>query len=259
MGKIVIKTPAQIEGIRKAGKVTAGALEMIGAYIKPGVSTLELDNIINTYILKHGGRSATLLYKGNNEWGKGGYPRASCISVNEVVCHGIPSADKKLKEGDILNIDITTILDGYFGDASRMYTVGKVTDEAQKLIDITKECLEIGMREVRPGNHFGNIGYAISTFAEARGYSVVRDFTGHGVGIAFHEEPYVFHKAQKNSGPKMKEGMVFTIEPMINIGKWAVRMDQSDGWTVYTKDKSLSAQWEHTMVVTKNGVEILTK
>ncbi len=257
MSKIIIKTPEQIAWIRKAGNLTARTLDMIGAYVKVGVSTLELDNIMNTFILSNGGVSACIDYKGNNTWGKWGYPRSTCISLNDVICHGIPRADEILKEGDILNIDVTTIVDGYFGDASRMYTVWAVSEKAKELIAVTKKAWEIGIAEVRPGNFFGNIGYAISQYAEGRGYSVVRDYTGHGVGIQFHEEPYVYHKAEKNTGPKMQVGMVFTIEPMINLGKYASKLDK-DNWTARTKDGSLTAQWEHTILVTETGHEILT-
>ena len=183
MGKILIKTPEQIAGIRKAGHLTAQTLDMIEQYIKPGVNTLELDNIIHAYVIKHGGISATIDYMGNNKWGKSpsAYKHASCISLNDVICHGIPSKDIVLKEGDILNIDITTIVDGYFGDASRMYTVGKVSEKAEKIIAVTKRAWEIGIAEVRPGNFFGNIGYEISKYAESQDCSVVREYTGHGV------------------------------------------------------------------------------
>lgn len=257
MSKIIIKTLEQIEWIRKAGNLTARTLDMIGAYVRSGVSTLELDNIMNTFILSNGGVSACIDYKGNNTWGKWGYHRSTCISLNDVICHGIPRTDEILKEGDILNIDVTTIVDGYFGDASRMYTVWAVSEKAKELIAVTKRAWEIGIAEVRPGNFFGNIGYAISQYAEPRGYSIVRDYTGHGVGIQFHEEPYVYHKAEKNTGPKMQVGMVFTIEPMINLGKYASKLDK-DNWTARTKDGSLSAQWEHTILVTNSGYEILT-
>ena len=257
MSKIIIKTPEQIEGIRKAGKLTARTLDMIGVYVKVWVSTLELDSIMNTFILSNGGVSACIDYKGNNTWGKWGYPRSTCISLNDVICHGIPRADEILKEWDILNIDVTTIVDGYFGDASRMYSVGTVSEKANELIAVTKRSWEIGIAEVRPGNQFGNIGYAISQYAESRWYSVVRDYTWHGVGIEFHEEPYVYHKAVRNSGPKMQVGMVFTIEPMINLGKYASKLDK-DNWTARTKDGSLTAQWEHTILVTETGYEILT-
>lgn len=258
MSKIIIKTPEQIEWIRKAGRLTAMTLDMIGKYVKPGISTLELDNIMNTFILANGGISACIDYKWANKWGKWGYPKCTCISLNDVICHGIPRADEKLKEGDILNIDVTTIVDGYFWDASRMYTVGTISEKNQKLIDVTRKALDIGIAEVRPGNFFGNIWYAISTYVEARGFSVVRDYTGHGVGIEFHEEPYVYHRAPKNSGPKMQPGMVFTIEPMINAGRYASKLD-TDNWTARTKDGSPSAQFEHTILITETGSEILTK
>ena len=260
MGKILIKTPEQIAWIRKAGKLTAQTLDMIGQYIRPGVSTLELDNIMNTYILSNGGTSACIDYLGNNKWGKwsSAYTRCTCISLNDVICHGVPRADEILKEWDILNIDVTTIVDGYFGDASRMYTVGDVSDAAKKIIAVAKKSWEIGIAQVRPGNFFWNIGYEISKYAEAEGCSVVREYTGHGVGVQFHEEPYVYHKADRNSWPKMQAGMIFTIEPMINSGKFATKLDRDD-WTVRTKDGSLSAQWEHTILVTETGYEILTK
>lgn len=258
MPNILIKTPEQIGWIRKAGRLTAMTLDMIGQYVKAWVSTLELDNIMNSFIIANGGTSACIDYKWANKWGKWGYPRCTCISLNDVICHGIPRDDEILKDGDILNIDVTTIVDGYFGDASRMYTVGQVNEKAQKLIEVARKSLDIGIAEVRPGNFFGNIGYAISQYAESRGCSVVRDYTGHGVGVEFHEEPYVYHKAAKNTWPKMQTGMIFTIEPMINAGKFASKLD-SDNWTARTKDGSLSAQWEHTILVTEAGHEILTK
>ena len=260
MSKIIIKTPEQIAWIRKAGSLTARTLDMIGQYIQPWVSTLELDDAMNAFVIKNGGVSACIDYLGANKWGKWptAYKKCTCISVNDVICHGVPRIDEILKEWDILNIDVTTVIDGYFGDASRMYTVGKVSEKAQTLIDVTKRAWEIGIEQVRPGNHFGNIGYEISKYAEWLGYSIVREYTGHGVWVQFHEEPYVYHKADRNSGPKMLPGMVFTIEPMINAGKYATKLDK-DNWTVRTKDGSLSAQWEHTILVTETGYEILTK
>lgn len=260
MPKILIKTPEQIAGIRKAWHLTAETLDMIGQYVKPGVSTLELDTIMNAFILKNGGISACIDYEWANKWGKSAkaYKRCTCISVNDVICHGVPRADEILKEGDILNIDVTTIVDGYFGDASRMYMVGKVSEKAHKLVAITKKAWDIGIAQVRPGNFFGNIGYEIAKYVENEGCSVVREYTGHGVWVQFHEEPYVYHKADRNSGPKMLPGMVFTIEPMINAGKYATKLDK-DNWTVRTKDGSLSAQFEHTILVTETGYEILTK
>lgn len=260
MGKILIKTPEQIAWIRKAGKLTAQTLDMIGQYIRPGVSTLDLDNIMNTFILQNWWVSADLGYLGNNKWWKGqdAYKRATCISINDIICHGMPRADEILKEGDILNIDVSVILEGYFGDASRMYTVGEVSEQAKKILNVSKSAWEIGIAQVRPGNHFGNIGYEIAKFAESEGCSVVREYGWHGTGIQFHEEPFVYHKADRNSWPKMLSGMVFTIEPMINLGKFATKLDR-DNWTVRTKDGSLSAQWEHTILVTETGYEILTK
>lgn len=258
MGKILIKTEEQITWIRKASRLTAITLDMIGQYVRAGVSTLDLDNIMNTFIIANWGVSACIDYKWGNKWGKWGYPRCTCISLNDVICHGIPRGDEILRDGDILNIDVTTIVDGYFGDASRMFTVWDVTDKARQLIECTEKSMYIGIDQVRPGNAFGNIGFAISQYAEARGYSVVRDYTGHGVWVQFHEEPYVYHKADKNSGPKMQAGMIFTIEPMINAGKYASKLD-TDHWTARTKDGSLSAQFEHTILVTETGYEILTK
>lgn len=246
---IIIKTPEQIEGIRKSSRLAASVLNMIEPYIKPGISTEELDQICNTYILNNGGISACIGYHG--------YPRYTCISANDVICHGIPSGKEILKEGDIINVDITTIVDGYFGDTSKMFIVGKTTKAREKLVDMARTCLEIGIKQVYPGNRFGNIGYEIAKHAERHGYWVVRDYTGHGVGIEFHEEPYVYHKAPKDSGDLIEPGMIFTIEPMINSGGHQTKL-MSDKWTVKTKDGSDSAQFEHTILVTENGYEILT-
>lgn len=246
---IIIKTPEQIEGIRRSSWLAAATLDMIGQYVKPGINTEELDNICNAFILKNGGISACIGYHG--------YPKFTCISIGDVVCHGIPDSKTVLKEGDIVNIDVTTIVDGYFGDTSRMYLVGEVSNESKKLVDATKKALEIGISEVRPGNRFGNIGFAIGNYAEKLGYGVVRDYTGHGTGVYFHEEPYIVHKAPKDSGSKMEVGMIFTIEPMINAGTHKTKL-LSDGWTVKTFDGKLSAQFEHTILVTDDGCEILT-
>lgn len=248
---INIKTPAQIEGIRKSSKLAAQTLQFIAPFVIAGVTTCELDQKIEAYMREHGATPATLGYKG--------YPKSSCISVNEVICHGIPDTTV-LKDGDIVNIDVTTILNGYFGDTCKMFAVGTISEEAQKLLDIGHQCLLKGIMEVRPDNRFGSIGYAITQHAEANGYSVVHQFCGHGVGIEFHEEPQVNHYVvHKNTGPKMKEGMIFTIEPMINQGKAEAIISESDGWTARTIDGLLSAQFEHTVLVTKDGVEILTK
>ncbi len=246
---IIIKTPEQIEGIRRSSKLAAATLDMIAGYVKPGITTEELDNVCNAFILKNGGVSACIGYNG--------YPKFTCISIGDVVCHGIPNGKTVLKDGDIVNVDVTTIVDGYFGDTSRTYLVGNVSSAAKKLVETAKKCLDVGISEVRPGNRFGNIGYAIANYAEKLGYGVVREYTGHGTGIRFHEEPYVVHKAPKDSGAKMEPGMIFTIEPMINMGTHKTKL-LSDGWTVKTQDGKLSAQFEHTVLVTEDGCEILT-
>ncbi|MGE4288631.1 MAG: type I methionyl aminopeptidase [Salinivirgaceae bacterium] len=247
---IIIKTPEQIEGIRQSSKLAGETLNYIAPYVVPGVNTEYLDNLIEQYIRDHKAIPATLNYNG--------YTKSSCISPNNVVCHGIPSKEVILREGDIVNIDITTILDGYFGDTSRMFSLGEISKEAQDLLDTTKHCLNLGIQQVKPGNAFGNIGYFISRYAQAKGYSVVYEFCGHGVGIEFHEDPQVDHVGRKNSGPLMKPGMIFTIEPMINMGKPRVTVDRIDGWTARTIDNKLSAQYEHTVLVTETGVEVLT-
>ncbi len=251
MEKIIIKTPEQIEGIKKSSKLAASSLVYIKQFVKEGVSTEFLDQKIEEFVRSHGAIPATLGYNG--------YPKSSCISLNEVVCHGIPSEKTILKNGDILNIDVTTILNGYFGDTSKMYTVGEVSPAAQQLIEVTEHCLNLGIQQVIPDNYFGNIGFAIDRYARAKGYSVVYEYCGHGVGIHFHEAPQVDHAARRNSGPKMKPGMIFTIEPMINQGRPGTIVDEKDGWTARTVDKKLSAQFEHTVLVTETGYEILTK
>ena len=247
---IRIKNQEQIDGIRKSSKLAAETLKFIEPYVKEGVTTEHLDNLIHQFIIDHGAIPATLNYNG--------YPKSSCISLNEVVCHGIPAPDITLKNGDILNIDVTTILDGYYGDTSKMYTVGDVTETAKKLIDVTKHCLDLGIQQVRPGNYLGNIGYVISRYAVSQGFSVVYEFCGHGVGVEFHEDPQVDHSSRKNSGPKLKPGMTFSIEPMINVGRPRVKLDKHDGWTARTIDDQLSAQFEHTILVTETGFEVLT-
>jgi methionyl aminopeptidase len=247
---IIIKNKEQIEGIRKSSKLAGEVLLHIADFVKEGVSTEFLDQLIHQFIVERGGIPATMNYNG--------FPKSCCISLNEVICHGIPSSDVILKDGDILNIDITTILDGYFGDTSKMFIIGQASEAAKKLVDATKHCLDLGIQQVRPGNYFGNIGYVISRYASAQGFTVVYEYCGHGVGIEFHEEPQVDHAARKNSGPKMKPGMIFTIEPMINEGKPRVKIDESDGWTARTIDNKLSAQFEHTILVTETGFEVLT-
>jgi methionyl aminopeptidase len=250
MAGIIIKTQEQIAGIRESSRLAAKTLDYAAQFVKAGVSTEYIDDKIEEFIIEHNAIPATKGYSG--------FPKSSCISLNEVVCHGIPSVETILKDGDILNIDITTILNGYYGDTSRMFTVGEVSSEAQKLISVTLHCLNLGIQQVKPGNYIGNIGFVISRYAKAKGFSVVYEFCGHGVGVDFHEEPQVDHTARRNSGPKMKPGMIFTIEPMINQGRAGTTIDKTDGWTARTIDKRLSAQFEHTVLVTPTGYEVLT-
>ena len=246
----LIKTPEQIEGIRRSGSLNTAVLDRVAEQIHAGMSTAEIDRLVYDYTVAHGGIPACLGYEG--------FPKSVCTSINEVVCHGIPSEDEILEEGDIVNVDCTTILDGYYADASRMFVIGKTTPQKQKLVDVAKECLEIGMQAARPFSFVGDIGNAIEKHAKKNGFSVVRDLCGHGVGVKFHEEPDVVHYGKKGTGMLLVPGMVFTIEPMINMGTWEVFIDEEDGWTVVTEDELPSAQWEHTFVMTENGLEILT-
>ncbi|MEE8434244.1 MAG: type I methionyl aminopeptidase [bacterium] len=242
------KTAEQIEGIRKAGSLASQLLDMLETRIEPGVTTGQINDWVHEATLEAGAVSAPLNYKG--------FPKSLCTSINEVVCHGIPG-EEALKEGDIINVDVTPILHGFYGDSSRMYLIGKVSPEAEKLSRITKECMELGIAQVRPGGTVGDIGHAIQVHAEKHGYSVVREFVGHGTGVYFHEPPQIPHFGRRGHGPPLLPGMVFTIEPMINIGKWKVKI-LADGWTALTNDGSLSAQWEHTVAVTDEGVDVLT-
>ena len=246
--RIRIHGPEDFEGMRKAGRLAAATLDFITPYVQPGITTGELDRLLEQFIRDHGGIPAPLGYRG--------FPRANCISVNHVVCHGIPG-DKRLMNGDILNIDVTPILDGWYGDSSRMYLCGDVSVKAKKLVDVTYDALMIGIAQVKPGATLGDIGHAIQTFAESHRFSVVRDFCGHGLGRVFHEPPSVLHFGNPGTGVVLKEGMIFTIEPMINAGRYDVKI-LGDGWTAVTKDKSLSAQFEHSIGVTKDGCEIFT-
>lgn len=246
----LIKTPEQIEGIRRSGEVNTGVLDLVAREIRAGMSTLEIDEMVYDYTVSHGAIPAPLNYEG--------FPKSVCTSVNEVVCHGIPNEFEILEEGDIINVDVSTILDGYYSDASRMFVIGQTTPEKQRLVDVAKECLEIGMNAARPYGFVGDIGNAIEKHAKKNGFSVVRDLCGHGVGLEFHEEPDVEHFGRKGTGMLLVPGMVFTIEPMINMGDWRVFVDEEDGWTVVTEDELPSAQWEHTFVMTDNGLEILT-
>lgn len=250
MKKIIVKTPEQIEGIRKSSKLAGQTLEYIAEFVKEGVSTEFLNAKIDEYIRQNGAIPATLGYSG--------YPKSCCISLNEVVCHGIPSDDTILKNGDILNIDVTTILNGYYGDTSKMFTVGEVSPLAIDLIDVTRHGLALGIQQVKPGNQFGNIGHAISKYVKSQGFSVVYEYCGHGVGIDFHEEPQVDHTSRRNTGSVMQAGMIFTIEPMINEGRPSTVVDKNDKWTARTIDNKLSAQFEHTILVTNTGYEVLT-
>lgn len=246
---INLKTPDELAKMRIAGKLAANVLDFIGDYVKPGVTTDELNTLCHEYITQEQKAiPAPLNYRG--------FPKSICTSVNHVVCHGIPN-DKPLKNGDIVNIDVTVIKDEFHGDTSKMFTVGQATPFAQRLIDITQECLYLGIRMVKPGVQLGDIGAAIQKHAEANRYSIVREYCGHGIGRMFHEEPQVVHYGTPGTGVTLKAGMTFTIEPMLNAGGRHVKL-LGDEWTVITKDRKLSAQWEHTMVVTDTGVEVFT-
>ena len=245
-----IKTLKDIEGMRAAGKLAAECLQMLDEHVKPGVTTGELDRICHAHIIDvQKAIPAPLNYRG--------FPKSICTSINHVVCHGIPDDEKQLRRGDILNIDVTVIKDGYHGDTSKMYTIGEVKLYANRLIQITQECMYKGIELVKPDVRLGDIGFAIQTHAEKNHYSVVEEFCGHGIGKIFHEDPQVLHYGIPGSGIALKEGITFTIEPMINQGKRHTRI-LSDGWTAVTKDRKLSAQWEHTILVTASGYEILT-
>ena len=246
----LMKTPEQIEGIRRSGVVNTGVLDLVAQEIHAGMTTLEIDEMVYDYTVSHGAIPAPLNYEG--------FPKSVCTSINEVVCHGIPNEFDVLEEGDIINVDVSTILDGYYSDASRMFVIGQTTPEKQKLVDVARECLEIGMKAARPFGFVGDIGNAIEKHARKNGFSIVRDLCGHGVGLEFHEEPDVEHFGRKGTGMLLVPGMVFTIEPMVNMGDWRVFVDEEDGWTVVTEDELPSAQWEHTFLMTENGLEILT-
>jgi len=245
---VQLKTAVEIEAMRPACQVAANTLVMIEEYIKPGITTEKINEIVHEYTLKHGGIPAPLNYRG--------FPKSVCTSVNHVVCHGIPDK-KKLKDGDIINVDVTTIIDGWHGDTSKTFYVGKPKVRAQKLTEIAREALQIGIDVVKPGATLGDIGYAIQSFVEKNRFSVVREYCGHGIGRVFHEDPQVVHFGKQGEGMVVKEGMVFTIEPMVNAGKHPVKV-LNDGWTVVTRDRGLSAQFEHTIAVRKDGAEILT-
>lgn len=247
---IILKSDAEIDAMKPSCRLAAETLNMIERYVRPGISTLELNDLCHDFIIKNGATPAPLNYKG--------FPKSICTSINDVVCHGIPNAKTRLKEGDIINIDVTTIVDGYHGDTSRTFLVGNVPPRAKHLVEVTRECLQRGIEAVRAGGRTGDIGAAIQEYAEQHRYSVVKEFVGHGIGKIFHEDPQILHYGQRNSGTRLESGMVFTIEPMINEGHWKTKV-KKDGWTAVTIDGQLSAQFEHTIAIRSNGeVEILT-
>ncbi|EKQ67854.1 methionine aminopeptidase, type I [Leptolyngbyaceae cyanobacterium JSC-12] len=247
--RITLLSSREIEKMRRAGRLAAQLLHHLGTLVKPGVTTLELDEEAERWTQAHGAKSAPLGYKG--------YPRSICTSVNEVICHGIPNAKQVLKDGDIINIDVTLIVDGYHGDTSKMFFVGEPSPLARKLVEVTDECRRRGIEAVKEGARIGDIGAAIQEYAEAQGFSVVRDFVGHGISNVFHTAPQIPHYGKRGTGKKLRAGMVFTIEPMINVGTHEAEILE-DGWTALTRDRQLSAQCEHTIAVTKDGYEILT-
>jgi methionyl aminopeptidase len=249
--KITLKSPADIEKMRVSGRLAAEVLRMIAPHVKAGVTTAELDRICHDHIVNiQKAIPANVGYKG--------FPATLCTSVNNVICHGIPSETKVLKDGDIINIDVTVIKDGFHGDTSRMYYVGQPSVKARRLVEVTREAMFRGIRAVRPGATLGDIGHAIQTYVESERFSVVREYCGHGIGRVYHEDPQVLHYGQPGTGVELKPGMTFTIEPMVNEGSRHTKL-LGDGWTVVTRDKSLSAQWEHMLAVTDTGVEILTR
>lgn len=246
----LIKRPSQIAGIREAGRINTMVLDAVEKEIHEGMTTQDIDDLVARVTKELGGICAPLNYEG--------FPKSVCTSINDEVCHGIPSRLKKLHDGDIINVDCTTIKDGYYGDASRMFMIGNVSDKRRKLVEETKNCLKLGMEACQPWATVGDIGAAISKYARTHGYSVVRELGGHGVGVDFHEDPFVCHVAKAHTGMVLVPGMVLTIEPMINAGKAGVVIDPYNDWTIYTKDHSDSAQWEHTLLVTEEGLEILS-
>ncbi len=235
--------------MRKAGRLAAEVLDMVADHVKPGITTGELNDLCHNMIIAHGAIPAPLNYRG--------FPKSICTSVNHVVCHGIPG-DLRLKSGDVVNVDVTVILDGWYGDTSRMYWAGEPPIKAKRLTQVTYEAMMLGIEQVKPGNTVGHIGYAIQKYAEKHGYSVVRDYCGHGIGQVFHTAPNILHYGMPGEGEVLREGMFFTVEPMINAGHWGTHLSRHDGWTVTTRDKSLSAQFEHTLAVTATGYEIFT-
>lgn len=246
----LIKTAKQIEGIKASGKINTAALDLVAANIKAGMSTADIDKIVHDYTVSQGAIPAPLNYQG--------FPKSCCTSINDEVCHGIPDENIILQDGDIINVDISTIYNGYFSDASRMFMIGNVHEDLQKLVRITKECLDLGLEAAQPWSYLGDIGEAVQTHAEKNGYSIVREFGGHGVGNQFHEDPFVAHVGKKGRGMVLVPGMVFTIEPMINMGKRDIFIDEDNDWTALTEDGYPSSQWEYTVLITEEGPEIIT-
>ena len=249
-GHDLIKTPEQIEGIKKSAAINIAVLDYVGEHIRAGITTEEIDKWVYDETVKRGGIPAPLNYEG--------FPKSVCTSLNDEVCHGIPSKDIVLKDGDIINVDCSTILDGYFSDSSRMYLIGDVSEEKKKLVQVAKECLDVGLKEVKPWGFLGDMGQAINDYAEEHGYTIVRDIGGHGIGLEFHEEPWVSYVSKRGTEMMMVPGLVFTIEPMVNMGKADIYEDDENGWTIYTEDGKPSAQWEIQVLVTEDGYEILS-
>ena len=246
----LILNKEQIAGIKRSAVVNTGILDMLEEEIREGISTEEIDRLVYDYTIRHGAIPAPLHYEG--------FPKSCCTSINEVVCHGIPNEYEILQEGDIINVDVSTILDGYYSDASRMYVIGKTSRKKAQLVKVAKECLDLGAAAAKPWGHIGDIGKAIAAHAHKNGFSVVRDLCGHGVGLKFHDEPDVDHYDTGEKGMVLVPGMVFTIEPMINMGTWEVFIDEADDWTVVSEDELPSAQWEHTFLMTENGLEAIS-
>lgn len=245
----LIKSPADIEGIRKSAAINNGVLDLVASKIKAGMSTADIDKLVYDYTTEHGAIPAPLNFEG--------FPKSVCTSINNEVCHGIPDENIILKDGDIINVDVSTILDGYYSDASRMFMIGEVSDEAKKLVEVARECMIKGIEAIKPWGFLGDIGAACGEHAHKHGYSIVRDLGGHGVGNEFHEEPFVPHIGKAGTGMLLVPGMVLTVEPMVNEGTYEVFVDAENEWTIYTDDDKLSAQWEHTILITETGVEIL--
>lgn len=246
----IIKSPEDIQGIKESSKINMAVLDAVGNMIKAGISTQDIDDLVDKLTREMGGIPATLNYDG--------YPKSVCTSINEVVCHGIPDPNRILKEGDIINVDASTIYNGYFSDSSRMYIIGETTPEKKKLVEVTKECVELGIKEVKPWRFLGDMADVINRHAKENGYSIVVEIGGHGVGLEFHEEPFVSYITKPGTEMLMVPGMVFTIEPMVNMGTSEIYIDEDDGWTVYTDDGLPSAQWEVTVLVTEDGCEVIT-